>query len=190
MSFLRPALRQSLSRNREVLAGGAVALLGGWIAAQGGWLMLPAGGAMVVLGTLWAWTALRRLRFQRAAGAPGMVEIDEGQIGYLGPAFGGYVALPDLVEIRLLAVRGRRLWRLRQADGQALLVPVDAVGADRLFDAFASLPGLDAAALVAALDASPAADETRVLWRRPGTRSGLSHHPQAGERPAPHRGDP
>ena len=59
---------------------------------------------------------------------PGVVEVDEGQVGYLGPTFGGYVALPDLVELRLIAIRGQRLWRLKQADGQALLIPVAAAG--------------------------------------------------------------
>jgi len=108
--------------------------------------------------------------------APGVVEVDEGQIAYLGPAFGGFVALPDLVEIRLVTMRGRRLWRLRQTDGQVLLIPVDATGAERLFDAFASLPGMDMAALVAALSPGTAAapggliagPDMRVLWRRPG----------------------
>jgi hypothetical protein len=81
------------------------------------------------------------------------VEVDEGQVGYLGPSFGGFVALPDLVEVRLVTMYGRRLWRLKQADGQALLIPVDAAGAERLFDAFGSLPGMDMAALLAALEA-------------------------------------
>ena len=66
--------------------------------------------------------------------APGVVEVDEGQISYLGPAFGGSISVPELVELRLLTAGGRRMWRLKQADGQALLIPVEAVGADRLFD--------------------------------------------------------
>ena len=74
-------------------------------------------------------------------------------------------------------MRGRRLWRLKQSDGQALLIPVDAKGAERLFDAFANLPGMDSAALVAALepDALPSgmaltlAAQTRVIWRRSGS---------------------
>jgi hypothetical protein len=46
-------------------------------------------------------------------------------------------SLDELVEIRLLAMRGRRMWRLKQTDGQALLIPVDAEGAEKLFDVFA-----------------------------------------------------
>ena len=68
------------------------------------------------------------------------------------------------------------MWRLKQADGQALLIPVDAKGAGRLFDAFANLPGMDTADLIAALEPSALpsqaaltlAAETRVIWRRAG----------------------
>jgi hypothetical protein len=52
---------------------------------------------------------------------------------------------------------------LKQSDGQALLIPVSAAGADRLFDAFASLPGMDSQALVTAAGGR-AGDG--VIWRR------------------------
>ena len=115
------------------------------------------------------------LRFAQRVDAPGVVEVDEGQVGYFGPGDGGFVGLPDLVELRLISLKGRRMWRLKQADGQALLVPVDAAGAERLFDAFASLPGMDTQALVAALDPVHASggaamvnvSDSLVIWRRP-----------------------
>ena len=105
-----------------------------------------------------------------------MVEVDEGQIAYFGPQVGGAVGLPDLVEIRLITMRGRRLWRLKQSDGQAMLIPVEAAGAERLFDAFAALPGMDTAVLVAALNPVGASDgralavdaEMRLVWQRSG----------------------
>ena len=89
---------------------------------------------------------------------------------------GGSVSLSDLVEIRILHLRGRSVWRLKQADGQALLIPTAAPGGAALFDALASLPGLDLDAMVAAAARPvppPAAlvtvsGETRVLWRRSG----------------------
>ena len=77
--------------------------------------------------------------------------------------------LPELIELRLVTLRGRRVWRLKQADGQALLVPVDAAGAEGLFDAFAILPGMDTAALVAAIRSRLAA--TRGCPGSPGTRT-------------------
>lgn len=176
MPLIRPAVARWLRQKREVLWAAGAAALGLWIAAQGGWLLGPLGAALAVLAAGWGAIALRRLRFASAVGAPGMVEVDEGQVGYLGPAFGGFVALPDLVELRMLTMGGRRLWRLKQADGQALLIPVDAAGADRLFDAFASLQGMDTAALVAALAPEAAGSgtqlatgaATRVIWRRAG----------------------
>jgi hypothetical protein len=168
--MIRPELLERLRPWRETAAAAAAAASGLWLASFGGLLLLPAGLAITALAAGWALSALRRMRFAQAVAAPGMVEVDEGQIGYLGPAFGGYAALPDIIELRLLTMGGRRLWRLRQADGQALLIPVDAAGADRLFDAFASLPGMDSAALLAALEAPPAgggASDLRLVWSRP-----------------------
>lgn len=176
MTMVRPALWQAAYRGREVILGGLLAGVGAWIASRGGYLLLPLGLCVASLGLVWAVTAWRRMRFAQGVAAPGVVEIDEGQIGYLGPEAGGYIAIPDMTELRLVEMRGRRLWQLRQNDGQALLIPVDATGADRLFDAFASLPGMDTAALVAALAPPPAnvrrspalASVSKTLWRRPG----------------------
>jgi len=160
-----------LKRHRETIGAMAIALLGLWVAAQGGLILIPLGLLIAALGAALAVTAWRRARFTQGVHAPGMVELDEGQVGYLSPEMGGYLSLNDLTEIRLMTVRGTRMWRLKQADGQALLIPVDAAGADRLFDAFANLPGLDTAALVAALDSPPPENlaEARVIWRRQAT---------------------
>ena len=176
MSWLRAEISDALVRGREVIAGAGVVASGLWIAVQGGYLLVPVGVAVAGLGAGWAMLALRRLRFAQDPDGPGVVEIEEGQVGYLGPRTGGYVSLVDLVELRLLRLRGRRVWRLKQADGQALLIPVDAAGAERLFDAFASLPGMDTAALVAALQSAPGvggrvvalATESRLIWARAG----------------------
>ena len=173
--MIRPKLRDAFWRGRELLAAGAVALLGLWIAAQGGYLLVPIGGLVLAAALGMGVLAWRRLRFAARGDAPGIVRVDEGQISYFGPEVGGFVSLPDLVEIRLIRMRGRRLWRLKQADGQAVLVPLDAAGAEALFDAFGSLPGLTSRALVGALQedaAGPAVvteiAENRVIWRREG----------------------
>jgi len=176
MTLLRPEVTAALSRGREVIAGVILAALGLWVATRGGYLLLAVGASLAVLGTGWAVNARHRLRFDQGPDGPGVVELDEGQIGYLGPAGGGYVSLVDLVELRLLVLRGRRVWRLKQADGQALLIPVDAAGADRLFDAFASLPGMNTTALVAALQSVPPQGgrvvalgaQSRLVWARTG----------------------
>jgi hypothetical protein len=177
MSFIRPELAETLHRGREVIAALGVTLLG----LLGLWLgtgyVLPLAGLILTgVGLAWAVQAIRRLRFHQAGEAPGIVRVTEGQIAYLGPRVGGFVGLPDLTEVRLLVLRGRRIWRLRQADGQMLHIPVEAQGAEALFDAFAALPGMDTAALVAALGTEAPSDARvvalneadRLIWARQG----------------------
>ncbi len=186
MTLIRPTVLAGLRRGREVVAAAVFGCFGLWFLSLGGYLLVPLGAAVLALAAIWGLAAWRRMRFSQVVEAPGVVEVDEAQIGYLGPGTGGYVAIPDLVEIRLLRLRGHRLWQLRQSDGQALLIPVDATGADRLFDAFASLPDLDAGTLVAALAPGPGAQgqsvmlasESRTVWRRKSRHaSGLDRRP-------------
>lgn len=164
MAFLRPGAADFLARWREVGAALALATLGLWLMALGGYLLTPLGGLVIALALGWGLLAVRRARFQRPAAAPGVVEVDEGQVGYLGPTFGGYVSLRELTEIRMIRLYGERHWRLKQADGQVLLVPVAASGAGALFDAFAALPGMDTAALASVPDAT---SDTLMVWRHP-----------------------
>jgi hypothetical protein len=176
MSLIRPELLAAAHRGREVIAALVVTGIGGWLALLGGYLFLPLGGMVLALGIGWLVLSIRRLRFHQDGEAPGIVRVAEAQIAYLGPRVGGFVGLPELAEVRLLTLRGRRIWKLRQADGQQLHIPVEAAGADALFDAFASLPGMDTAALVAALGSEAPSDSKvvaldgvdRLLWARKG----------------------
>jgi hypothetical protein len=177
MSLIRPELLAAAHRGREVIAALLLTAAGVWIASYGGYLLLPLGGALGLLGVSWMLLSLRRLRFQQEGEAPGFVRVTEAQIAYMGPRVGGFIGLPDLSEIRLLTLRGRRIWKLKQGDGQLLHIPVEAQGAETLFDAFATLPGIDTAALVAALgtDAPPSdskvvglAGADRLIWSRKG----------------------
>lgn len=176
MSLIRPELLAAAHRGREVIAALALSAFGAWVAWQGGYLLLPLGLALLALGLGWAVLSARRLRFQQDGEAPGIVHVTEAQIAYMGPRVGGFVGLPDLTEVRLLTLRGRRAWKLRQADGQQLYIPVEAQGSEALFDAFASLPGMDSAALVAALGSQAPTGGTvialdgvdRLIWSRKG----------------------
>lgn len=177
MSFIRPEVLAVAHRWREVIAGAALAVLGTWTATRGGFLLTPLGLALLAVGVALALTAWRRLRFQQEGEAPGIVRVTEAQIAYYGPRVGGFVGLPDLSEIRLLTLRGRRIWKLKQVDGQLLHIPVESDGAESLFDAFATLPGIDMAALVAALGSEAPASDARVvalneadrlIWARKG----------------------
>lgn len=175
--MIRPEALASLGRWSELGLSAVVVALGLWVASLGGLVLLPVGLALAAIGLVLGLNAWRRLRFAQPVAAPGVVELVEGQVGYLGPVVGGFASLDDLVELRLVTLQGRRMWRLKQSDGQAILIPVDAEGADRLFDAFVTLPGMDAPALVAALAPLPGAGgsalttgtaEMRLIWRRVG----------------------
>ena len=170
---IRPEITDAVVRYREALGAGVVVLAGLWLMALGGYVLVPLGAIVAAIGAILTLTAFRRARFAQTVAAPGVVELDERQVSYLAPELGGFISLDELVEIRLLSMRGRRMWRLKQSDGQALLIPVDAEGAQKLFDVFTSLPGMDTAELVLALH-PPAtqkanltlAAETRVIWRK------------------------
>lgn len=177
--MIRPEVAQGLHRWREVIAAAVVVVFGAWLIWLGGYLLMPLGVAACALGLGWALIGLRRMRFARAVDAPGLVEIDEGRISYFaasraralpGPSgnvtslgMGGEISLRELIEIRLLNLQGKQYWRLRSRSGEALLIPLDAAGAGALYDAFASLPGVDMGALSAALDRKTAAQS---LWNR------------------------
>lgn len=167
-----------LHRWREVAFGAGVAALGLWLFALGGIVLGPLGLAVVVLGAALALTGWRRMHFVQEVAAPGVVEVIEGEVRYFGPTFGGAVSLADLSEVRLMTMRGRRFWRLKQTDGQALLIPIDASGAEALYDAFSTLPGMDMAGVLANLSPTQPADKTgvlttqqpdmRLIWARKG----------------------
>ncbi len=168
--LIRPDLRAWAARRSEALVAAAILLSGLWLALRGGWFFAALGGLVLLVGLSLLLGAIRRLPFRRQISAPGVVELDEGAIRYYGAAvLDGEIALRDLVEIRLLRLKGRGHWRLRSATGEALLVPVDAAGADALAHAFTALPGLDMGTVSAALaHVADQPDAVRTVWRRPG----------------------
>ena len=168
MGFIRPEVAQGLNRWREALAGTAAAALGGyWMVYEAGalWIIgtvLAVGGALLVV------AGIQRARFRRGGGGPGVVQVDEGQLAYFGPFDGGVVAVADLRRIELgTGDTGTPTWVLSHDGGDPLSVPVDAVGADALFDVFASLPGLDTGRMLAGLGDPP--DAFRTIWERGAT---------------------
>jgi hypothetical protein len=123
-----------------------------------GIVLLIGGGALAVAG-------VQRARFRQGSEGPGVVQVVEGRVTYFGPwGGGGGVARPA----RLAGTRagqGRRgAWVLIEDEGERLEIPVDARGADRLFDVFAALPGLDTRAMLANLQ--PPVRERTQIWQR------------------------
>lgn len=164
MTFFRPEAKAALWRWREVLIGAGLALLGLWwiigpglLLALPGWALVLGGGALAVVG-------VQRARFRGAGDGPGAVQVDEGQVAYFGPLTGGVVALNAMERLSLDATMHPAHWRL-EAEGQAaVLIPVNAAGADALFDAFATLPGLRTERMLAQLRSMP--EQTVVIWER------------------------
>lgn len=183
MSLIRPELRSALLHWREAILAGAVVLLGVWILSLGGLLLQGVGAVIAIAGAGYLWVAVRRARFRSGRGGPGVVQLDEGRIRYFGPFHGGSVALESLTAIRLVTDdAGRARWYLHNSEGATLLIPANAEGARLLFDAFATLAGMNAAHLVAVSRETGAGD--RLVWQRPaGARAALVGG--AGQPPAP-----
>ncbi|MGC9420750.1 MAG: hypothetical protein ACP5EN_17430, partial [Rhodovulum sp.] len=115
MSLIRPDLLEQLLRWRDLFGALFIAGLGVWVFRFGGYFYQGLGVLFGLVGVGLAIAALRKLRFHVSGGAPGVVQVDEGQITYLAPVGGGFVALSELtaVEMAFDAVGGR-LWRLSQ----------------------------------------------------------------------------
>lgn len=164
MSFLRPEVRLALWRWREVLTGGALALLGLWLTLRAGFLLDFFGLPMVIGGAALVWIGSQRARFRSSRGGPGAVEVDEGEVTYFGPLNGGTVALRELETLIIDGNMFPAHWRLEQRGQPPLLIPVNAAGAEALFDAFASLPGLRTERMLASLKANR--HQAIVIWQR------------------------
>lgn len=164
MSFIRPEAQAELTRWREVLIGGAVIAAGAFMIAgpaglvgMVGWPVAAAGLALLVVG-------LQRVRFRRAGQGPGTVQVDEGQIIYFGPLSGGAVALPDLTQLIYDPTAKPAHWQLQSQGQPELQIPVNADGAEALFDVFAALPGLRTQKMLTTMNAN--STHPVVIWQR------------------------
>jgi hypothetical protein len=167
MSLIRPSAAKELSRWAEPLAALTLIVMGGWwgVTTFGvlkwlGWVLATAGAVFLLLG-------VRRARFWRGSGGVGHVDVDEGTITYFSPE--GGIVLPVCALVRISLVGGAQKHWLLNADGfHPLEIPVNASGAQALYDVFASLPGIQMESLLRALE-KPAqnSDENEVvIWSR------------------------
>jgi hypothetical protein len=164
MSFIRPEVGIHLRRWSEVIAACLVLGLGLWIAARPGPVVQGFGYVISALAALALIPAIRRARFAVEGQGPGVVQVIEGRVLYMGPLTGGAVSLGEMTTLSIRRDHeGGAAWILTEP-GQMLVIPVDAAGAEALFDAFSSLPGLAASRLVAARQGQRIG--TQTLWRR------------------------
>lgn len=165
MSFIRPEVRASLARWREVIAGGVTLALGLQLALTSYGALFLIGTALALAGAALVVAGVQRARFRSGGGGAGVVDLDERRITYFGPFGGGAVSVDDLIEI---GVDPSRSWLIRDANGTHLMIPMNAEGADALFDAFAAVPGLTPARLVEAVRSTPR--QYTTIWAKPQGR--------------------
>lgn len=161
MSLIRAEARARLYRWREALVGALALGLGLRLAATSFGAVFLIGTGLSLAGIALILAGIQRARFRSGGGGAGVVAIDERRITYFGPYGGGAVAVDDLVEI---GIDPSRAWLVRDAHGTHLMIPMNAEGADGLFDAFSALPGLGGARLVAAARTAP--QTYTVVWAK------------------------
>lgn len=153
--FLRPEARAALWRWREVIVAGVVILLALWWGLDSfGFLRLLA-VLLGLIGVAMAVIAWQRLRFAMGSGGPGVVHVDERRLAYFGPLTGGVIDLGDLVRVDLDPTGKPAHWILTDLAGQAVQIPVNAAGAEALFDVFAALPGIRTERMLELLHGNP-----------------------------------
>ncbi|MBT8459553.1 MAG: hypothetical protein HKP37_05690 [Boseongicola sp.] len=165
MSFIRPDALATLLRWREFLIGLALDLVGLVTVLGPTRANLILGVLLMGLGSALMFVGMQRARFRATGGGIGVVDVDERQISYFGPASGGAVTLEDLARI---AVVPPHAWELSDSFGRVLEIPVNAEGADALFDAFSALPGISASRLGDATRVKPVARTS--VWEKPHRR--------------------
>lgn len=163
--LIRPAVRDALWRWREVIAGLAVAAFGLWWLATFFSPVAWIGWAFVALGLAFAIAGLQRARFRKPGIGPGVVQVIERRLSYFGPLTGGGMDLRDITRLELEpAALPAPHWVLTDASGQVIEIPVNAKGADALFDAFATLPGIKTQGMLDVLSRTP--DARVTVWFR------------------------
>lgn len=165
MSFVRPAAKAAIMRWREALIGAALLALGVyWSFWTTPGLLSWVGLLVVLLGAALLFAGLQKGRSRLGGGGPGVVQIIERRIGYFGPLNGGIVDIDAITSLSFDPTEHPAHWVITHEGGPALHIPVNAEGADGLFDAFASLPGLSPGRIASVTHHEGTG--SIVLWRR------------------------
>ena len=162
--MIRPQAAATLRRWRSLLVGAALIGLGLYWALGFGGVLALVGWAVVLVGLGVAITGLQRLWFLAGDGGPGIVSIVEGRITYFGPLTGGSADLSEMSGLIYDPTGRPPHWILEQPGQPALAIPINAEGAEVLFDTFASLPGLSSSRVVQVMRISGSG--RTQLWRR------------------------
>ena len=163
--MIRPEVRTQMWHLREVIAALMVmALCAWWAMASFGFMRWMAFGLVLVCLFL-AFAAFQRARFASKGQGVGVVEIDEGIISYLTAYTGGQVEIEALTSVILIpAQNGAAHWQLDAPGQTALTIPLNAVDAEKLFDVFVSLDGIETERMLRQIKETPKSPV--VIWRK------------------------
>ncbi|MCH2094649.1 MAG: hypothetical protein MK160_05965 [Rhodobacteraceae bacterium] len=164
MSLIRPEAAAFIARWNEALIGGAVTALGLYWGFFSGGLLQYIGYIVAACGAALIVTGLQRGRFRQGGGGPGVVQVNEGRVVYFGPLNGGLIDLADLQSLSLDATARPPHWELLQPGIEPLQIPITAKGADALFDAFATLPGIRTEWMLQQMQSATV--HRVVIWRK------------------------
>ena len=167
--MIRPAAAAALKRWQEALIGLGVSLLGAyWAFFTGGGLLHWIGYFVLLLGAALIITGIQRARFRTGDDGPGVVQVVERRISYFGPLSGGIVDLEALEALSLDPTSEPPVWLLMAPGQPRLEIPLTAKGADLLFDAFATLPGIRTEHMLRQMQDRAA--HSVVIWRAASVR--------------------
>ncbi|MEO1796330.1 MAG: hypothetical protein AAFR53_04865 [Pseudomonadota bacterium] len=141
--MIRPEAKEAILEWKEIIAGGALTIIGGNWVVNGHTLQPVLGGLMGLLGLALIFIGWRRVRFPMGGTGPGMVEVTERQITYMTAMGGGAVAIDGLNRVEVKTGASGIQWVFSAGPGETLTIPGDAKGAEALFDALVSLPGIN-----------------------------------------------
>jgi len=172
MSFVRPEAVAAIRRWREVISGTGVLCLGLWWMLGTTGLLHWLGYVISAIAAVLIVSGIQRGRFRGDRDGPGVVSVDEGRIAYFGPLTGGAVALGEITRICLDPTGRPPHWLISQPGQADLAIPLSARGADDLFDAFATLPGIRTERMLALMRRP--GDDPVVIWHEPDSRPALT----------------
>jgi hypothetical protein len=173
VSFIRPEVRTAILRWREALIGAGIMMLGlywGFGVTPG--VLSWVGYLLVLLAAALLFAGLQKGRARIGGGGPGVVQVVERRVGYFGPLNGGLVDVDAITSLSFDPTEQPPHWVITHEAGPALHIPVNAEGADVLFDVFSSLPGLAPGRIASA--ARHDGRQPIVLWRRADLRQRIA----------------
>ncbi len=163
--MIRPELKAAMWRWRDVLLGAGLALLGLWFVWGGIGIVKWLGYGLILLGLIWAIAGAQRARFRQGGDGPGVVQIRERRLAYFGPLDGGVIDVNDMTRLEFdPAGHPAPHWVLSGLGGQRIAIPINAAGAEALFDVFATLPGIKTSEILDVLSRTP--DARVEIWNR------------------------